>query len=145
MPRNKIRLQFDGFQEYIERLDRLGGDIEAATAEALKKSQEHVAEKLETIVQSNKFPAKGKYSRGDTKQSIIDDAAVTWDGMTAAINVGFDFKTSGLTTILLMYGTPRMKPMNGLRNAIYGAKTKKEIQEIQAEVFGEAIRKIMEG
>lgn len=145
MPRNRIRLQFDAFQEYAEQLDKLGGDIEAATAEALKQSQKHVAEKLQTAAQESKFPAKGKYSSGDTKSSIIDDAAVTWEGTTASINVGFDFKKSGLTTILLMYGTPRMKPVTGLKSAIYGAKTKKEIKEIQAEVFGEAIRRRMEG
>lgn len=145
MPKNKIKLQFGGFEEYAERLDELGGSIEEATEQALKQSQKHVAEKLKTIVQENKYPAKGLYSSGDTKKSIIENAAVKWEGTTASINVGFDFKISGLNTIFLMYGTPKMQPMTGLKNAIYGSGTKKEIQAIQEAVFSEAIKKAMEG
>lgn len=145
MPRNKIKLQFGGFEEYAERLDRLGGDIASTAEKALKQSGDHVSNKLNSAVQNSKFPAKGKYASGDTKKSIIENAAVTWEGTTASINVGFDFKISGLDTIFLMYGTPRMKPMSGLKNAIYGTATKKEIQKIQEEVFSEEIKKRMEG
>ena len=44
-----------------------------------------------------------------------------------------------------MYGTPRMKPVSGLKSAIYGAKTKKEIAEIQEKVLSDVIKKVMEG
>lgn len=145
MAKNKIKLQFGGFEEYAARLDELGGSIAEATEKALELSQKHVSEKLNTIVQENKYPAKGVYSTGDTKKSIINDAAVKWEGTTASINVGFDFKISGLNTIMLMHGTPKMKPMNGLKAAIYGNTTRKEIQAIQERVFDEEIKKIMGG
>lgn len=145
MPKNKIKLQFGGFEEYAARLDELGGDIAEATEKALEQSQKHVAKKLNAIVKKNKYPAKGKYSTGDTEKSIINNSKVTWEGTKASVKVGFDFKISGLNTIFLMYGTPRMKPMAGLKNAIYGSATKKEIKAIQEEVFGEAIKKKMGG
>ena len=44
-----------------------------------------------------------------------------------------------------MYGTPKMKPVTGLKSAIYGTKTQKEIAEIQEKVLSEAIKKVMEG
>ena len=65
--------------------------------------------------------------------------------MTASVKVCFDFSKSGLTSIFLMYGTPRMKPVSGLKNAIYGAKTQKELATIQEEALQKVIKEIMEG
>ena len=44
-----------------------------------------------------------------------------------------------------MKGTPKMSPAKGLKASIYGAKTQKEIAEIQSEIINEHIRKVMEG
>jgi hypothetical protein len=70
---------------------------------------------------------------------------VSWEGMTGSIKVGFDFKKSGVKSIFLMYGTPKMPPVAGLKNAIYGAKTKKEIGRLQAEALNKVIKRVMEG
>ena len=45
----------------------------------------------------------------------------------------------------MMYGTPKMKPVSGLKVAIYGAKTKREVAAIQKEALNNVIRRIMEG
>ena len=45
----------------------------------------------------------------------------------------------------VVYGTPRMKPVSGLKNAIYGGKTKKEVAEIQEKVLSDVIKRTMEG
>ena len=97
-----------------------------------------------------KLPAGGKYSTGDTKESIDDEMKVEWEGMTGSIKIGFDFSKSGLKSIFLMQGTkvngtPRMKPVAGLKSAIYGSKTQKEIAEIQEKVLSNHIKKVMEG
>ena len=65
--------------------------------------------------------------------------------MTGEIKIGFDFSKSGLKSIFLMYGTPKMKPVSGLKSAIYGSKTQKEIAEIQEKVLSNHINKVMEG
>jgi hypothetical protein len=140
-------LQFDGWEETITKLNNLAGDnvTKKAVSEALTKSKEHVNEGIEKAVISGSLPAKGKFSTGDTKSSINRDSDVTWQGQTASIKVGFDFKKSGTTSIFLMYGTPKMKPAKGLKNAIYGSKARKEIAEIQSEIINKHIKEVMEG
>jgi hypothetical protein len=147
MAKAKMGLQFDGWEESITKLNNLAGDnvTKKAVSEALTKSKEHVNEGIEKAVISGSLPAKGKFSTGDTKSSINRDSDVTWQGQTASIKVGFDFKKSGTTSIFLMYGTPKMKPAKGLKNAIYGSKARKEIAEIQSEIINKHIKEVMEG
>ena len=147
MARNKIGLQVKGFEEYMAKLDELGGNtvMKRGVESALKASKQHVNPKIVTAMASGNLPAGGKYSSGDTKQSIDTDMSVEWNGLTASIKVGFDFKKSGLKSIFLMYGTPKMSPVAGLKNAIYSTKTKKEIAEIQGEALNKTIKRVMEG
>ena len=145
MARNRIGLQFNGWEEYIAKLDELGGThlMKKGVEEALIESKKHVNPLIEQAM--TKLPARGKYSTGDTKKSIDKDNKVDWSGMTGEIKVGFDFSKSGTTSIFLMYGTPRMKPISGLKSAIYGAKTQKETAEIQERVLSDVIKRVMEG
>ena len=140
-------LQFDGWEETITKLNSLAGNGGTAKAveEALASSKEYVNEKIDKAVVSASLPAKGRYSIGGTRKSINRDSEVQWQGQTAGIKVGFDFKKSGTTSIFLMYGTPKMKPAKGLKAAIYGTKTRKEIAEIQSEIISKHIKKVMEG
>ncbi len=144
MARNKIGLQVAGFEEYMAKLDEVGGAaaMRRGVDEALKESKKYVNPLIEKAM--TKLPAGGRYSTGDTKKSIDKDMSVDWQGTTAGIKVGFNFKESGLTSIFLMYGTPRMQPVSGLKNAIYGAKTQKEIAAVQADVLDKVIKEIME-
>lgn len=147
MPRNKISLQVKGFNEYMEKLDQIGGSdaMKRGTEAALKASKQLVTPKINAAMSKGNLPASGKYSSGDTRASIDNDMSVDWDGMTASIKVGFDFKDSGLKSIFLMYGTPRMKPVPGLKDAIYGSKTQSEISMVQGEALNKVIQRIMEG
>ena len=146
MARNKIGLHFDGWEEYMAKLDEIGSGeaMKRGVEEALKASKEYVNSVLEQKVTEAKLPAKGKYSTGETKRSLDSGMEVEWSAMTGEIKVGFDMKKSGLTSIFLMYGTPRMKPVAGLKSAIYGTKTKKAIQSIQEEAMKKVIDQIME-
>lgn len=145
MARNKIGLQFEGFEEYMARLDKLGGTdaMRQGVEEALIESKKYVNPLISQAM--NKLPAGGKFSTGGTKSSIDTDMTVEWQGMTASIKVGFDFKKSGLKSIFLMYGTPRMRPVSGLKGAIYGNKTQKAIAELQGEALENAVKRVMEG
>lgn len=144
MARNRIGLQVEGFEEYMAKLDEVGGTVamRRGVEEALKESKKYVNPLIEKAM--TKLPAGGRYSTGDTKRSLDKDMSVEWQGATASIKVGFDFSESGLKSIFLMYGTPRMKPVTGLKAAVYGAKTKKEIAAIQGAALDKVIKKIME-
>ena len=143
--RNKIGLQVKGFEDYMAKLDELGGSkaMVRGVEGALRASKQYVNPLIEKSMA--KLPAGGKYSTGNTKKSIDRDMSVDWSGMTATIKVGFDFSKSGVTSIFLMYGTPKMKPVTGLKNAVYGSKTQKELATIQEEALMKVIKRIMEG
>ena len=129
----------------MAKLDELGGSkaMIRGVEGALRASKQYVNPLIESSMA--KLPAGGRYSSGNTKKSIDRDMSVDWSGMTATIKVGFDFSKSGVTSIFLMYGTPKMKPVAGLKNAVYGAKTQKELSTIQEEALQKVISRIMEG
>lgn len=145
MARNKIGLKANGFEDLLAKLDEVGGTnaMKRGTEAALKASKQYVNPLIEQAM--NNLPAGGKYSTGATKESIDKDMTVEWEGMTASIKVGFDFKKSGMTSIFLMYGTPKHSPISGLYEAIYGKKTQREIANIQGDELKKVIKRIMEG
>lgn len=147
MARNKIGLQCKAFEEYMERLDELGGTaaMRRGVDAALKASKQYVNPQISAAVADGNLPAGGKYASGRLKQSIDTDMAVEWEGMTGSIKVGFDFKESGLDSIFMMYGTPKHRPAAGLYDSIYGSKTQREIKKIQAEALNKVIKRVMEG
>lgn len=147
MARNKIGLQVKGFEEYMAKLDELGGTttMKRGVESALKASKQYVTPKIKAAVASSNLPAGGVYSTGDTAQSIDEDMAVEWEGMTGSVKVGFDFKKGGMASIFLMYGTPKMPPVAGLKDAIYGTKTQREIADIQKDALNKVIKRVMEG
>ena len=144
MARNRIGLRVEGFEEYMAKLDEIGGSkaMRRGVEEALKESKEYVNPLIDKAM--TKLPAGGRYSTGVTKKSLDKDMSVDWQGATASIKVGFDFSESGLKSIFLMYGTPRMKPVTGLKAAVYGSKTQKEIAAIQGAALDKVIKEIME-
>ena len=143
--KNKIGLQFSGFQEMIEKLDKLEGDVNATTEQALRESKQYVTDNLLAVTVKANFPAHGKFSTGRVRESIDRDINVLWQGSTASIDVGYEFEKSGPVSIFLMYGTPRMAKVQSMFDAIYGSQTTKKIKEIQKEVFANAIKEKMEG
>lgn len=133
----------------MAKLDELGsGDaMKRGVDSALKASKAYVNPLIESAMAKSNLPAGGKYSRvGEpTKSSIDKDMTVEWSGFEGEIKVGFDFKESGLTSIFLMYGTPRQNPVAGLEDAVYGGKTQRQIAKIQGEALDKVVKRIMEG
>ena len=136
--KNKIGLEFKGFEEYYEKLDRLGGDIKEATEKALVATHKLITPAIHKRMTQH-------HVTGDTEGSIDDAGEVYWEGTTGCIDVGFHISSGGLPSIFLMYGTPRQKPDKTLYNLIYGKVVRKEVGEMQKEIFAEAIKKRMEG
>lgn len=146
--KNNIKVAFVGLSELAEKFDKLGGDLKEVTEEALLAGKTIVATNLLKVSRKSNYPSGGIYSDGDTRHSINTDKKITWEGTQASTSVGYDFygsKGSGMTTIFLMYGTPRFDPVSGMYDAIYGTKTKNQIRKAQKEVFENAIQKRMEG
>lgn len=147
MPKNKLTLNFKAFEEYASKLDELGGSklLEQGIEAGLKASKQYVNQELDKVTNKDNYPAKGKYSHDITKKSIDKDFNVEWEGLTGWIDVGFDFDKSGLRTIMLMYGTPKMPPVKGLKEAIYSTKTKNKIGKLQQEAIDKVIERHLNG
>lgn len=133
----KMRLQFSGFEEYAERLDKLGGNLKKTTEKALEATHGYITPKVEQAFREHDI----KYS-GDTGRAIIRNGSVEWNGAIASIGVGFKVSNGGLPSIFLMYGTPRIPADTDLFNSVYGSKTKKEVKALQEKIFAEEIAKL---
>lgn len=149
--KTKLSLDGDIFNEYADKLEKLGGNLRETVEKALEESVEYVNDNLERDIKPHRRTEK-------TEKSLKKDWKVEWQGMTASIPVGFDIKNGGLPSIFLMYGTPKHGPVGKrpgatghpgtkqdkkLYNDVYGTATKRKVQEIQGKVFAEDIEKIM--
>lgn len=146
MAKAKLSIDFEGYSILKRQLDELGGKAtERAVDSALKASQQLIARQVSAAMTPHN-------DTGNLKKQIVTTNPVEWTGDTASIGVGFNIRgengLEGLPSIFLMYGTklhgqPHIKPDRELYNAVYGAKTKKEIKKIQEEVFNKVIERVI--
>ena len=139
--KNKLTIDFDGFDILQKRLTELGGDAKQAAENALVESHKIVTQKVTAAMVKHR-------ESGDTADAIISAPAVKWTGDTAAVDVGFDIIGGGLPSIFLMYGTqlhgqPHITPDRNLYNAVYGAQTRKEIRAVQEAEYTKAVERAM--
>lgn len=134
----KIEMQFDGFNDVIRQLEQLEVDVHETVTNALQEAGQYVTEQARAAIQPHR-------RTGKTEESLIENPPVEWTGTQAAVNVGFDINNGGLPSIFLMYGTPRMKKDIKLYNAVYGAETKKKIEQIERDALDNAVEKAMQG
>lgn len=146
MARNTMSLDLKGFNELLTKLDGLGGDLKKTVTEALDEAGKKIGEDTAQAVQKSNLPAGGKYSQGDTADTVVMNPKVEWSGEEASIGVGFDFSKKGAGGFLIKgyyqnyHGTPRhMAPQKDL-NAMYTGKGyMKQIQNDMMKVVTKAI------
>lgn len=56
--RNRIGLEFEGFEDIVAQLDSLEGDVKKATEESLKVANQIVAERLTPIMENISRPVE---------------------------------------------------------------------------------------
>lgn len=132
-----FKVGFEGIEEAIERLEKLGGNVEEATEEALNQTYDYITPKLKEEL------SKYKVRTGGMTDSFRKNEKVEWYGFMAQIKAGFDYDISDHALYHMITGTPYMEPNKNLYNALYGAKTKSEVQKIQKEVFLDKISEVM--
>lgn len=132
MAKNKMTIEFEGFDELLSEFKRLEGDAKAVAEEALLETQKIVAKRAANAM-------KKHHRSGRTEASIIEHSAPEWEGSTASVGVGFKIRNGGLPSIFLMYGTPRAPKDPAVYNAVYGSSTRKEIEKAQREIFLRAV------
>lgn len=133
----KLKFEFEGFDELIEKLTNLGGDVRKTTEKALKECHKQVTKDALQAITPHK-------DTGVTEKSLYTDGKVEWTGTQASIPVGFSISQGGIASIMLMYGTPRMPKDKNLYNAL-SPKSKElesKVKQIQEDIFYEEIRRL---
>lgn len=144
MARNTLKLDTSGFTEMLRKLDDLGGNVKKAVEDSLTQSAETIREDTIAALDNSNLPAQGKYSTGTTKESIVSDSRVTWEGLVGSVPVGFDFSKPGAGGYLIT-GTPRMQPDRALNQMYKQKKYMRQIQNDMGDVILDYIIKAMEG
>lgn len=135
MANKKLTINFSGFKEMAEELDRIGGDLKKTTEKAINESAEYITPQLQAAIHPH-------YFTGQTEGSLVNNSPVEWEGSKASRQVGFDIGHGGIASIFLMYGTPRMAPDKKLYNALYGSATRKKISQIQEKIFLDELQRL---
>lgn len=144
----RAQIEFEGFAVMSDAIDRLGGNVQQATEEALIETQRIQAEACKQAAAPYKAGSKGVkgYATGAMYDSICEDKRVEWSGTEATIETGFDYrKPGGKHSLYVQNGTPRRKSRSGTPNpmdpdpaiwqAVKGVKIKEDIAAAQAAVF----------
>lgn len=132
---NRTRIEFEGFEEVVSKLSKLGADVPKVTEKALKATHKTITDKAEEAIRPHK-------ETGQTEESLYRNGTVEWVGTLASVETGFSIRKGGLASIFLMYGTPRMRKDQKLYNVFFGKKTKEEVMKIQQDIFYDEIRRL---
>lgn len=132
---NKCYLEFEGFDEVISRLNKLGANVKNISEKALKKTHSIITKKADEAI----MPHNATHQ---TEKSLQREAEIEWIGNVASVKTGFSINEGGLASIFLMYGTPRMKKDQKLYNAFWSKSTQNEIKEAQKEILYDEIRRL---
>lgn len=139
-----MKLELGGFEELLDKLDKIGGDLKPVVTDALEQAGETIEWDTKDAVAKSNLPAKGKFSKGATEKSIVSNPKVKWTAGVAEIGVGFDYGKDGAGGFLIT-GTPRMKPDQALLTMYKRKKYMIKVRSEMEEIVNDAIVEIMEG
>lgn len=153
MARATMRLDFEGFNELVTKFEGMGGDVKRVVTESLEDIGQKIGRDTEKAVQKGNLPAKGKFSHGATKESIVQNPKATSLGSyLISIGVGFDFEKEGAGGYLIkgyyqnFHGTPRhMDRVNELYRMYEGKKYMRDLQTRMQDNVAKEIVKLTEG
>lgn len=139
-----ISIDFKNFSDYAEKIDKLGANLKSVFSKAMEEAAEKVQQDTIAAIQPVNLPDKGRYSTGDTLNSVIRDPKTKWEGSVGEIPLGFD-KTKPGAGGWLITGTPKMRPDYALEK-IYGTKRyESELKKTIEKALQREIDKIMGG
>ena len=141
----KMSIIFDGFAKMAAELEAKGRELKPAVNEALEESQKYIQQNLESAAEPYEHGGRKGWAKGAMYKAIIRNPKIEWLGDEASVKVGFtgdNDKAAFMHSIFIMYGVPAHGKFNKgfakdakVYNAIYGVKTRREIERIQKEVM----------
>ena len=144
MGKNLLKLDVSGFEEYIQKLEKLEADVKPIVEDALNQAGETITDDTFDGVSKSNLPRGGEYCTGETERSTIKNPRVKWAGTTADIGGGCDFNKPGAGGYLIT-GTPRMAADEALNKIYKSKKYMKDIQKDMIDIFQDEISRRMGG
>lgn len=141
MARRRNGFDTTALLKYAEQLEAAGGTsaVKRAVEGGMKTTKQQAHAQVAEAMQPSNLPAGGKYATGATMEALNTDYTVDWEGNLAKMKLGFNLQGDGLASIFLMYGTPKMAPAAGLREAL-----KENPRKISRKEMQRACKKILE-
>lgn len=138
-----IKLQLDGFDELLKKIEKAGGSIDAAAETCLKKSANIMEAELKT-----------QMSKADVDAALINRMpapTIEKDGNRMTARVGYkkgaynpNNISDGYKVVFLNYGTPKRKKHGKIKARGFIAKAKKkakpQIKRQQETTLDEILR-----
>ena len=119
------RFELKGLDEYLKRVEEVGGNIEKAVSLAVDESTKPIYEDIHKWAEKHKLT--GATLKGVTKTDVQKD------GNKIFVEVGIDttYSKSAWHAVFVEYGTPKMAADPGIRPAF----NKSRIRRIQKQVL----------
>lgn len=144
MGKNTLKMNLRGFNELMTKLDKAGGSLKNTVTDALEQLGETVGEDTDEAMENKNLPAQGNYSTGQTRQAIIENPPVKWNGTVASVKVGFDYAHARAAGYLIT-GTPKMKPVSRLKTMYKGKKYPRQLQQDMIDIVNDDIERALGG
>lgn len=128
----KIKIEFDGFTELLERFEEMEKDLKPAVEKALKETHRIMTPGIKSAIAPHRLT-------GETEGSLRESPRVEWNGLVGSIDIGFDISDGGLPSVFLMYGTPKIRPDMNLWSAIYGDAVTRRVEDAQRRILMEEL------
>lgn len=150
MAQNKgFSLDFKGFLDYAEEIDKLGkGDaLLEVVKEAITETKDFINKECESALNSSKYSFnKGeKYSQGKARASLekVKQMPVEVNGTEVIGYAGFNLEDAP-EVLPLAYGTPHLAKDKALYNAIkVKGSVKKNVEKLQSDIFKNSLSKLI--
>ena len=145
MARGKgISIDYSNFADYAMRLEELEASLEDVFTRALETAAEQVQQDTIAAIAKANLPAGGKYSQGETKDSVLENVKAEKSGSVIEVKLGFDKTVYGAGGWLIT-GTPKMQPDKALTKIYGNKKYANDITKVIQEELQKEINEIMGG
>ena len=132
MAGGKSRIEFFGTSELLKKIEKAGGNVEKACADALKRSLEKPKQEMLQVI-------KEHHLTGDTEKSFVEE--IKTENGKIYCEVGFSIRKGGIAALFLNLGKPKkIKPEFFIDNAV--ENNIDEIKRAQLEALNEAFREL---
>ena len=129
--KSKCTLEFEGYDDILADLERMGVDLPKETAKAVEKSGKVATQKFKEVIKEHHYT-------GLTEDTLVLNPMAKIEGRKIVMKTGFDINKGGLAALFLDRGTPSQKALNFVRKI----KKDKEVTGSIMESLEEAYEKL---